>query len=146
MTDKASDDTMERVLNEITAISRRLEGMDSKISALTAKTKSICLDIAGFQNRVVSLKTHMTSTEDFLNKLSDRDQELLYLHSNAIDLEDQNRRDNICLFHFPERLEGSDMKWFPKVTLPTPTGFTFDPPLELQRVHHIGSASHNLAA
>ncbi|KAJ1183903.1 hypothetical protein NDU88_000713 [Pleurodeles waltl] len=49
VTDQAPEGTMERILREITAARRRLEGMDSNISALTAETKSICLDIAGFK-------------------------------------------------------------------------------------------------
>ncbi|KAJ1189819.1 hypothetical protein NDU88_006561 [Pleurodeles waltl] len=100
--DKASDNTMERILNELMAVNCRLDGMDSNIPALTAKTKSILSDIAGFQSQVASLEVCMASTEDRLNKIPDSDQELLYLCSKVIDLEDRSHRDNICFFGFPE--------------------------------------------
>ncbi|KAJ1171329.1 hypothetical protein NDU88_003192 [Pleurodeles waltl] len=42
--------TMDRILQEISAVSRKLEGMDSAMVALTAETRSMRLDIAGFQS------------------------------------------------------------------------------------------------
>ncbi|KAJ1116179.1 hypothetical protein NDU88_004397 [Pleurodeles waltl] len=50
------DDTMERILQEISAIGRRLEGIDSNISSLAEKTKSIQTDIPGFQTRLMGLE------------------------------------------------------------------------------------------
>ncbi|KAJ1137373.1 hypothetical protein NDU88_003782 [Pleurodeles waltl] len=54
--DTAQDPTMERILQEITAVGRSLEGMDTNISALAAETKSIRQEIAPFQNRVQGLE------------------------------------------------------------------------------------------
>ncbi|KAJ1119269.1 hypothetical protein NDU88_007455 [Pleurodeles waltl] len=42
--------TMDRVLQEISAVSRKLEGMDNAMVALTAETRSMRLDVAGFQS------------------------------------------------------------------------------------------------
>ncbi|KAJ1168211.1 hypothetical protein NDU88_000160 [Pleurodeles waltl] len=51
----ADSHTMEatdRILQEITAVGRHLEAMDSKISDLTMASTSILADIAGFQETV----------------------------------------------------------------------------------------------
>ncbi|KAJ1176132.1 hypothetical protein NDU88_001415 [Pleurodeles waltl] len=79
MTDTAQDATMERILQEITAVGHRLEGMDSAIPLLTAETKSMCLDIAGFRSRVTGQEQRVSTMEDHINMAQDRDQELLYL-------------------------------------------------------------------
>ncbi|KAJ1210531.1 hypothetical protein NDU88_005894 [Pleurodeles waltl] len=56
--------TMDRILQEITAVGSWLEGMDSTISTLAAETKSMCLDIAGFQSRVSDLEQRVVAVED----------------------------------------------------------------------------------
>ncbi|KAJ1122285.1 hypothetical protein NDU88_000781 [Pleurodeles waltl] len=94
--DQTPDGTMERILQEI--FGRRLESMDSNISALMAEPKSVPLDIAGFQTRTVDLQLRVASAEDCLNTLLDRDQELQYFRSRVSDLEDRSRRDNACFF------------------------------------------------
>ncbi|KAJ1181334.1 hypothetical protein NDU88_006542 [Pleurodeles waltl] len=38
--DKEQSTTMERILHKITAVSRRIEGMDASMSSLTLETKS----------------------------------------------------------------------------------------------------------
>ncbi|KAJ1209135.1 hypothetical protein NDU88_004513 [Pleurodeles waltl] len=68
--------------------------MDSTISTLAAETKSTCLDIAGFQSRMSDLEQRVITVEDHLNTVPERDQELLFLRSKLIDLEDRSRRDN----------------------------------------------------
>ncbi|KAJ1187464.1 hypothetical protein NDU88_004240 [Pleurodeles waltl] len=50
--DSRSDTAMERILQEISAVCHRLEAMDSKITELSADSKSIHADIAGFQDKV----------------------------------------------------------------------------------------------
>ncbi|KAJ1182192.1 hypothetical protein NDU88_007386 [Pleurodeles waltl] len=99
-TSSAPDTTMDRILQEIMAVTRRLEGMDPNISTLMAETKSIQMNIAGFQNRVMDLQHRISVAEDHLNTLTERDQELLFLQSKVIDLEDRSRRDNIRFFGF----------------------------------------------
>ncbi|KAJ1119454.1 hypothetical protein NDU88_007639 [Pleurodeles waltl] len=118
---------MDRILLEITGVGRRLEGMDSTICTLAAKTKSIHLDIVGFQARVTWLQQRVTTMEDHLNTISDRDQELFYLRSKLIDLEDRSCRDNDCFFGFLEQSEGSNVQDFLQSILHTITGLTFDP-------------------
>ncbi|KAJ1219290.1 hypothetical protein NDU88_006859 [Pleurodeles waltl] len=44
--------SMDRILQEISAVGRKLEGMDSAMVALTAETRSIRLEIAGFQSQI----------------------------------------------------------------------------------------------
>ncbi|KAJ1158253.1 hypothetical protein NDU88_010946 [Pleurodeles waltl] len=104
---------MDRILQEISAVGRRLEG----ICTLAAETKSIRLDIVGFQAQVMGLELHVTVMEDHLNTTLDLDQELLYLRSKVIDLEDRSRRYNVCFFSFPEQLEGLDVQDFFRTTL-----------------------------
>ncbi|KAJ1156075.1 hypothetical protein NDU88_008800 [Pleurodeles waltl] len=128
MMDHVQGTTMDRILQEILAVGCRLEGMDSMMASLTEDTKSMRLDIAGFQSRVTSLEQRVTTVEAQAVFASDRGQELPYLCSKLIDLEDRSCRDNVRFLGFLENREGADVQAFLKVTLPKLTGLTFDPP------------------
>ncbi|KAJ1149409.1 hypothetical protein NDU88_002219 [Pleurodeles waltl] len=132
MSDKEQPSTMERILQEITAVSSRIEGMDASISSLTLETKSMRSDIAGFQSRVAGLEHRMETLETHVAKVQDRDQDLLYLRSKITDLEDRSRRDNVRLFEIPENEEGPDVQVFLSSILPKLTSLTFEPALEFQ--------------
>ncbi|KAJ1129323.1 hypothetical protein NDU88_007696 [Pleurodeles waltl] len=95
--DQAPDNTMKHILQEIMAVSQRMEDMDFNISVLTAATKFICSDIARFRKRMASLELRITS--------------------------DRSRRENVCFFGIPECMEGPVMKSFLRTTLPAFTGF-----------------------
>ncbi|KAJ1149228.1 hypothetical protein NDU88_002043 [Pleurodeles waltl] len=131
--------TKDRILQEITAVGRKLEGMDSTISSVATGMKSICLDIVGFQARVSGLEQRVATVEVHLNTTPDRDQKLLYLRSKLTDLEDRGCRDNISFFRLLEYIEGSDVQTFLRSTLPTLMGLTFNSPLEFQRAHRLVS-------
>ncbi|KAJ1164020.1 hypothetical protein NDU88_004467 [Pleurodeles waltl] len=96
------------------------------------------LDIANFQSSVMGLEQCVTTMEDHLNTGQHRDQELLYLRSKLVDLEDRSRRNNVCFLGFPEQLEGTDIEDFLHKVLPTLTNKTLYPPLEFQRAHRLG--------
>ncbi|KAJ1161692.1 hypothetical protein NDU88_002174 [Pleurodeles waltl] len=130
--------TMDRILQEISPVSRKLEGMDGAMVSLTAETRSIRLDIAGFQSQVTGLDQQVTTVETQIASWTDRDQELLHLRSKLIDLEDRSRRNNVRLLWFPEGIEGADIYSYLQETLPKLTGITFDPPLEFQKAHKLG--------
>ncbi|KAJ1211063.1 hypothetical protein NDU88_006425 [Pleurodeles waltl] len=100
MVDRTLEGTMDGILQEILAVGRRLEGMDNAITSLTAETKSMRLDIADFQSRVTGLVQRVTTVEGNITTFQDRDQELFYLRSKLIDLEDRSRRDNVSFFRF----------------------------------------------
>ncbi|KAJ1208632.1 hypothetical protein NDU88_004015 [Pleurodeles waltl] len=117
ISDKEQPTTMERILHEITAIGRRIEGIDASISSLTLETTSMRSDIASFQSRVTGLEHRMESLETQIATSQDRDQDLLYLKSKLTDLEDRSRRDNICLLGIPENEEGTDIQAFLSSTL-----------------------------
>ncbi|KAJ1170474.1 hypothetical protein NDU88_002350 [Pleurodeles waltl] len=53
--DTCSDTAMERILQEIVAVGRRLEAMDTKITVLSTAFSLIQADIAGFQDKVTDL-------------------------------------------------------------------------------------------
>ncbi|KAJ1150675.1 hypothetical protein NDU88_003465 [Pleurodeles waltl] len=136
--DKEQSTTMELILQEITTVSRRIEGMDASTTSLTLETKSMRSDIAGFQSRVTGLEHRMGSLETQVAASQDRDQDLLYLRSKLMDMEDRSQRDNICLLGIPENEEGTDIQVFLGSTLPKLTSLDFDPPLESQRAHRVG--------
>ncbi|KAJ1092979.1 hypothetical protein NDU88_006089 [Pleurodeles waltl] len=138
MTEPVQGATTDRILQEISAVGRRLEGMDNAMASLTAETKSMRLDIAGFQSRELGLEQRVSTVETHITSFTDRDQELLHLRSKLIDLEDRSRRDNVRFLGFPETIEGADIHSYLRETLPKLTGLTFDPPLEFQRVHRLG--------
>ncbi|KAJ1199314.1 hypothetical protein NDU88_003151 [Pleurodeles waltl] len=75
----ALDTTTDCILQEITVVWRKLEGMDSNISPLTAENKSIRMDVVGFQNHVTDLEHRIWVVDGHLNTLRERDQELLFL-------------------------------------------------------------------
>ncbi|KAJ1198425.1 hypothetical protein NDU88_002266 [Pleurodeles waltl] len=138
MSDKDHSTTMDRILQEITTVSRHIEGMDASITSLTLETKSMRSDIAGFQSRVTGLEQRMGSLETQVNTSQEREQDFLYLRSKLTDMEDRSWRDNIRLHGILENEEGSDMQAFLSFTLPKMTSLDFDPPLEFQRAHRIG--------
>ncbi|KAJ1093825.1 hypothetical protein NDU88_006916 [Pleurodeles waltl] len=126
--------TMDRILQEITAVSRRLEEMDLAITSVTSETKSMRLYIAGIQSRV----TLNGAVEGHMHTVLDKDKELGFLRSKLTDLEDRSQSDNICLFGFLEQAEGTDIPSFLRTVLTQLTETVFDPPLELQRAHRLG--------
>ncbi|KAJ1090024.1 hypothetical protein NDU88_003164 [Pleurodeles waltl] len=138
MSDEDHPTTMDRILQEITIVSHRIEGMDASITSLTLETKSMRFDIASFQSRVTGLEQRMGSLEAQATMSRDRDQDLLYLRSKLTDMEDRSRRDDVCLHGIPENEEGSDMQAFLSSTLPKLTSLDFDPLLEFQWAHRIG--------
>ncbi|KAJ1208697.1 hypothetical protein NDU88_004080 [Pleurodeles waltl] len=138
MADGDQPATMERILQEITAVSRRIEGMDASISSLTLETKSIRADIAGFHSWVMGLEHRVETLETHMSTAQDRDQDLSYLRSKVTDLEDRSRRDNIRLLRIPENEEGTDIQTFLSSAIPKLTSLAFEPPLEFQRAHRVG--------
>ncbi|KAJ1100678.1 hypothetical protein NDU88_005759 [Pleurodeles waltl] len=138
MSDKEQPTTMERILQEITAVSLWIEGMDASISSLTLETKSMRSDIAGFQSRVAGLEHPMGTLEAHVATVQDRDQDRLYLWSKITDREDRSRRDNIRIFGIPENEEGLDVQVCLGSILHKLTSLTFEPPLEFQRAHRVG--------
>ncbi|KAJ1196320.1 hypothetical protein NDU88_000191 [Pleurodeles waltl] len=55
--------SMDRILQEIAAVGRKLEGMDSAMLALTAETRSMRLKIAGFQSQILGLDQRVVTVE-----------------------------------------------------------------------------------
>ncbi|KAJ1100421.1 hypothetical protein NDU88_005507 [Pleurodeles waltl] len=138
MADTTQGATMDCILQEILAVGRKLEGMYSAMASLTVETKSMRLDIAGFQSQVTGLDQRVTSVETHIASWVDSDQELLYLCRKLIDLEDRSCRNNVRFLGFPENIEGAYIHSYLRETLTELTGITFDPPLEFQRVYRLG--------
>ncbi|KAJ1129173.1 hypothetical protein NDU88_007544 [Pleurodeles waltl] len=109
MTEDTQGETMDCILQEISAASRKLEGMDNAMVALTAETRSIQLDLAGFQSQMSGLDQRVTTVETQVASWTDRDLELSHLCSKLTDLEDRSRRNNVRLLGFPEGVEGADI-------------------------------------
>ncbi|KAJ1118409.1 hypothetical protein NDU88_006600 [Pleurodeles waltl] len=103
LADNTQGATLDRILQEISVVARKLEGMDSAMASLRVETKSMHLDIAGFQSQVAGLDQRVTSVETHIASWVDRDQELLYLHSKLIDLEDRSLRNNVCFVEVPRK-------------------------------------------
>ncbi|KAJ1104395.1 hypothetical protein NDU88_001807 [Pleurodeles waltl] len=138
MANPAQEPTMDRILQEISAVGRRLEGMDNAMVSMAVETKSILTEIASFQTRVLGLEQRVSKVEAHASSFQDRDQELLFLSSKLTDLEDRSERDNARFIGFPENIEGEDLDRFLQDTLPSLTDTVFNPPLEFQRAHRLG--------
>ncbi|KAJ1132109.1 hypothetical protein NDU88_010438 [Pleurodeles waltl] len=130
--------SMDRILQEISAVGRKLEGMDSAMLALTAETRSMRLETAGFQSQISGLDQRVATVETQVASWTDNGQELMHLRSKLTDLEDRSRRNNIRLMGLLEGIEGTDLTSFLRDTLPKITWITFDPPLEFERLHRLG--------
>ncbi|KAJ1191142.1 hypothetical protein NDU88_000458 [Pleurodeles waltl] len=76
MADDTQGATMDRILQEISAVSRKLEGMDNAMVALTAETRSMRLDIAGFQSQMSGLDQRVTTVETQVASWTDRNLKL----------------------------------------------------------------------
>ncbi|KAJ1118121.1 hypothetical protein NDU88_006316 [Pleurodeles waltl] len=135
-------ETADRILQEITAVGRRLEAMDSKVSDLTVASTSMfapfcvkkrrkCGAKKSINTGLNDLDRRLTTLEDHVMSLPEQEVELRSLRAKVTDLEDRSRRDNVCFFGIPEHKEGSDIKT-------EVTGLDFSPPLEFQRVHRTG--------
>ncbi|KAJ1118836.1 hypothetical protein NDU88_007023 [Pleurodeles waltl] len=112
--------------------------MDNTMVALTAETRSMRQEIAGFQSQISRLDHRVTTVETQVASWTDRDQKLLHLRSKLTDMEDRSCRNNIRLLGFPDGIEGADILSYLRDTLPKLPDITFDPPLEFQRVHRLG--------
>ncbi|KAJ1166808.1 hypothetical protein NDU88_007204 [Pleurodeles waltl] len=100
---------MDRILQEISAVGRKLEGMDNAMVALMAETRSMRLEIAGFQSQISGLDQQVTTVEAQAGSWTNRVQEHLHLRSRLTDLEDRSRTNNIRLLVIPEGTEGADI-------------------------------------
>ncbi|KAJ1115684.1 hypothetical protein NDU88_003906 [Pleurodeles waltl] len=80
-------DATDRILQEITAVGRRLDAMDLKISDLSAASTSILADIACFQEMVTDLDQRLTTIEDHIATLPELDAELRSVRAKITDLE-----------------------------------------------------------
>ncbi|KAJ1115498.1 hypothetical protein NDU88_003722 [Pleurodeles waltl] len=136
--DPCSADATDRILQEITAVGRRLKAMYLKILNLSTASTSIQADIAQLQVTVTDLDQRLTTVEKHTATLPVQDTEMQFLLAKITDLEDRSRRDNVCFFDIPEHKEGSDVKAFLLNFLPKLIGLAFSPPLEFQRAHRIG--------
>ncbi|KAJ1083406.1 hypothetical protein NDU88_003565 [Pleurodeles waltl] len=112
--------------------------MDLKISDLSVASTSIRADIACFPVTVTDLDQHLTTIEDHIAALPEREKEMQSLRAKITDLEDRRQRDNVRFFGIQEHKEGPNIKVFLKPFLPELTGLDFSPPLEFQRAHRIG--------
>ncbi|KAJ1179837.1 hypothetical protein NDU88_005070 [Pleurodeles waltl] len=63
MSEDAQGVSMDRILQEILAVGRKLEGMDTAMVALTAETRSIRLEIVGFQSQISGLDHRVAAVE-----------------------------------------------------------------------------------
>ncbi|KAJ1097869.1 hypothetical protein NDU88_002985 [Pleurodeles waltl] len=98
--DAHSDTATESILQEIAAVSRCLEAMDSRITDLSAVSQSIQSDIASFHEKVTNLDYRLTEIEGQLAVLPERDSKLKLLHAKLTDLEDRSRRNNVHFLAF----------------------------------------------
>ncbi|KAJ1194536.1 hypothetical protein NDU88_003824 [Pleurodeles waltl] len=76
------DTAMESILQEISAVGRCLEAMDSKITDLSTDSKSFRADIAGFHDKVTDLDHCLHTVETKMASLLDHEPELQYVCNN----------------------------------------------------------------
>ncbi|KAJ1129860.1 hypothetical protein NDU88_008222 [Pleurodeles waltl] len=100
MEESSQGASMDRILQEISAVGRKLEGMDCAKTTLTAETRSMRLEIAGFQSQISGLDQRVATVETQVASWTDNGQELMHLCSKLTDLEVRSRRNNICLMGF----------------------------------------------
>ncbi|KAJ1099209.1 hypothetical protein NDU88_004313 [Pleurodeles waltl] len=77
--DSRPDTAMESSLQEISAVGRHLEAIGSKITDLSADSRSIRTDIAGFQDKVTDLDHRLHTVESKVAALPANEPELQFL-------------------------------------------------------------------
>ncbi|KAJ1119576.1 hypothetical protein NDU88_007761 [Pleurodeles waltl] len=97
------DTTKERGLQEIYIVGLPLEGIDSKITDLSADSKLIRADIAGIQDKVTDLGHNLHTIENKVAAFPDNELELQFLCNKLTDLEDRSSRDKCLLFWFARK-------------------------------------------
>ncbi|KAJ1084817.1 hypothetical protein NDU88_004963 [Pleurodeles waltl] len=120
--------TMDHILQEIAAVGHRLEGMDFTIATLAAETKSISLDIAGFQYRVSDLEQRVVAVKEHHNTVPDRDRNFSSSTVSSWTWRTGASGTMYICMAFRSTLKGMDIQAFFKETLPTLMGISFDPP------------------
>ncbi|KAJ1154165.1 hypothetical protein NDU88_006919 [Pleurodeles waltl] len=133
-------DATERILQEMTAVGRRLEAMDFKITDLSAACTSIRANIAGFQDNISDLNQCLVTVKGQLVMLPERDSELQFLHAKITDLEDRSRRDNVRFFGIPNtqraRMSGlSSGSSYPFSLDSFQRAHRIGPPIKLMRIN-----------
>ncbi|KAJ1153387.1 hypothetical protein NDU88_006148 [Pleurodeles waltl] len=131
MTEDIKGTTMDCILQEISVVRRKLEGMDNAMVALTVETRSMRLDLAGFHSQMSGLDQCVATVETQVASWTDRDLELSHIRSKLTDLEDRSRRSNVHLLGFPEGVEDADIFSYLRDIFPKLTDITFDPPLRV---------------
>ncbi|KAJ1170421.1 hypothetical protein NDU88_002298 [Pleurodeles waltl] len=97
-------------LQAVAAVSRWLEGMDSKNTELAAETiRSVTV---GIQDRMEGLELRLGAIEECLNTILDRDSGTHPPEEQTHRPGGQMSRDNVHFFIFPEHAERADIKDF----------------------------------
>ncbi|KAJ1089094.1 hypothetical protein NDU88_002247 [Pleurodeles waltl] len=81
--DSRPDTAMECVLQEISAVGRCLEAMNSKITDRSADSKSTRVDVAGFQDKVTDLDHCLHTVKSSIAALPDDQAELQFLQHKS---------------------------------------------------------------
>ncbi|KAJ1143866.1 hypothetical protein NDU88_010168 [Pleurodeles waltl] len=91
---------------------RDMKGGPVEVPGVTARSKTGAWHWSSQATRVRGdggVEHRMETMEDHVHTVLVKDQELLFLRSKLIDLENRSRRDNIRLFRFPEHEECTDI-------------------------------------
>ncbi|KAJ1178864.1 hypothetical protein NDU88_004106 [Pleurodeles waltl] len=128
---------MDRILQEISAVGRKLEGMDNAMVALMAETRSMRLEIAGFQSQIWAGSTSDDSGSPscFLDQQRPGTPAPPQQANRSREQKPQKRHPPS---QNPGRDGGPDIPSYLRDMLPKLTEITFDPPLEFQRAHRLG--------
>ncbi|KAJ1150455.1 hypothetical protein NDU88_003246 [Pleurodeles waltl] len=138
LADALSDTAIVCILQDIAAVGRHLEAMDSKIIDLSTGSNSMWADIASFQDKVTDLDHPLTDVKGQLAMLPEWYSELQFLCSKLMDLEDRSPRDQVCFFLMPDCKEGTYVRVFLRELLSDLTGLVFTLTLEFQEAYRIG--------
>ncbi|KAJ1197527.1 hypothetical protein NDU88_001384 [Pleurodeles waltl] len=123
--------SMELLLEEIWALNPYMEDTNKQLQILDDKWSLV-------ENRRAEL------LDDLVASIQSLQSEVTMLKKHAEDVENRNRRNNLCIYGLPEGIEGSDPLSFSQLFLPKILDLTTSPALNIQRAHRLGHPSHGL--
>ncbi|KAJ1182595.1 hypothetical protein NDU88_007782 [Pleurodeles waltl] len=110
------------------------------MSDLATEMKTIRMDLISFHTTVEILGKRTTFLEEKLDNAEYWALDIWHLKQKVIDLEDRARRNNICFYGIPEKMEiNNDVKNLLLTLIPQLLNISFEHPLELQRANRIRS-------
>lgn len=140
---EAPANNMELLLQEIRAITPKLDNIEKQTAAIREDLKMLQVKVNTNTARLDEAEPRISQLEDATQNIPEMQRRINDLESALIDQENRARRNNIRIFGLPESIEKDAPEIFLTQWLPKALSLDFDPPLDIQRAHRIPTRRNN---